>query len=101
MPDGSLSPNSAPILDSAAEILRNKPKTKYYVETYCGQSAGNLGALRLSQSRATAVTTYLEAHGLPASRLIPRECGMTDVAAAPDIHHDRTTNHRVELIQID
>jgi hypothetical protein len=32
--DSSLSPDSAPILDSVAEIRRNKPNTKYYVKTY-------------------------------------------------------------------
>ena len=98
--DGSLSPNSNPILDSAAEILRNEPNMRYYVETYCGGNARNLG-LHVSQSRATAVTAYLEAHGISANRLIPRECAMTNVAAAADAHPDGTTNHRVELIQID
>jgi OmpA family len=98
--DGSLSPNSNPILDSAAEILRNERNMRYYVETYCGGNARNLG-LHVSQSRASAVTAYLEAHGISANCLIPRECAMTNVAAAADTHPDMTTNHRVELIQID
>lgn len=102
--DGSLSPNSYPILDSAAEILRDKPNMRYYVDTYCGGrnrgSARNLG-LQVPQSRATAATAYLEAQGISTNRLIPRECAMTDDAVAADTHRDRTTNHKVELVQID
>jgi outer membrane protein OmpA-like peptidoglycan-associated protein len=98
--DGSLSPNSDPILDSAAEILRNKPNMRYYVETYCSGNARNLG-LHVSRSRAAAVTAYLEADGISVNRLIPRECAMTDVAAAADTDPDRVKRHRVELIQID
>jgi hypothetical protein len=101
---GSLSPNSAPILDSAAEILRNKPNTtRYYVETYCARNAGDSARLRSSRSRATAVTTYLEARGISSNRLIPRECGIVDVAANNSTSHvlHGTANHTIELIQID
>jgi len=103
--DGSLSPDSAPILDAAAEILRNKPTSKYYVETYCGGSARKLSSqIRLSQARAAAVTAYLEAYGISSNRLIVHGCHTVDVVASNRTKralHGSTANHRVELVQVD
>jgi hypothetical protein len=100
--DGSLYPNSAAILDSAVEILQTQPNAKFHVETCGGTTGANRPNLRLSQWRADAVTAYLEEHGIPSSRLIPRGCGATRIVATNNTNNTTDAqNRRVELVQID
>jgi len=52
--------------------------------------------LRLSQSRAEAVRSYLVGHGLPAEQLRARGVGAVE-AAAPNLHDFTDADRRVEF----
>lgn len=97
---GSPDSNSEAILDAAVEILETLPNTTFYVEmeTCTGMRSPNV---QLSSKRAAAIADYLEKHGIPSNRLIPRECA-TRMAAnnTNDATDDGTRNLRVELVQI-
>lgn len=89
--------NSDPILDSAADILKSKPDTRVYVDSYCDPTGSKDVNLRLSGDRAIAVATYLEHKGIAADRLIPRGFGATDFVASNATADGREQNRRVEL----
>lgn len=100
--DGSrLRPDSQPIVDSAATLLKSQPDIKVYVDAYCDPTGGKRLNLRLSQLRAATVTAYLEGHGIASDRLTPRGFGATHFIASNDTADGRAQNSRVELTPID
>ncbi|HVV85269.1 MAG TPA: OmpA family protein [Kofleriaceae bacterium] len=94
-----LLPASEPILDQVAEILYDHPEIlQIRIEGHT-DSQGAAGAnLRLSQQRAEAVRTYLEHHGIAATRMIAKGFGETRPIADNKLPEGRETNRRVELV---
>jgi len=100
--DGStLRPNSKPILDAAAEILKGKPdRQKIYVNAYTDPTGGKEENLKLSQRRAENVKAYLETQGIESERMIPRGFGAENFVASNDTAKTRKQNRRVELVPV-
>jgi outer membrane protein OmpA-like peptidoglycan-associated protein len=96
--DGSLGAHSDPILDSAVEMLKNKPLSTIYVDSYCDATGGKDLNLRLSDERAAAVASYLEQHGIPADHVVSRGFGASHFVASNASTSGRAQNRRIELV---
>ena len=96
--DGSIGTNSAPILDSAIEMLKDKPSSTIYVDSYCDATGGKNLNLRLSDERAEAVASYLEQHGIPADHIVSSGFGASHFVASNASTSGRAQNRRIELV---
>jgi outer membrane protein OmpA-like peptidoglycan-associated protein len=89
-----------PVLDEAAEILRNHPSMRVEVNGYTDSIGSVQYNLRLSERRANAVAAYLESKGIAADRLITQGFGKTNFVASNDTAEGRAQNRRVELVPV-
>ena len=96
--DGSIESTSDPVLDSAVDMLKDKPDVTIYVDAYCDPTGGPKLNERLSRERATAVAAYLEKHGIPADQIVARGLGATNFVASNATHSGREQNRRIELV---
>ena len=96
--DGSIGTHSDPILDSAVEMLKNKPSSTIYVDSYCDATGGKDVNLRLSDERAAAVASYLEQHGIPADHIVSHGFGASHFVATNATTSGRAQNRRIELV---
>jgi len=96
--DGSLGSHRDPILDSAVEILKNRPSSTIYVDSYCDATGGKDLNLRISDERAAAVASYLEQHGVPADHIVSRGFGASHFVASNASTSGRAQNRRIELV---
>jgi len=90
--------DAEPILDEAADILKQNPNVTVEVNGYCDAIGSEGYNLKLSQRRASAVTKYLEGKGIPGDRLDPHGYGKTDFVATNKNAAGRAQNRRVELV---
>jgi OOP family OmpA-OmpF porin len=90
-----------PVLDEAAQTLKDNPNVKVDVNGYCDAIGTVSYNLKLSQRRAEAVATYLEDQGVAADRLIPQGFGKTGFVASNATAEGRAQNRRVELAPIE
>jgi len=89
-----------PVLDEAAETLKDNPNVKIYVNGYC-DAIGPISYNRtLSQRRAESVSAYLEDKGISADQLIPQGFGKTHFVATNRTAAGRAQNRRVELVPV-
>jgi outer membrane protein OmpA-like peptidoglycan-associated protein len=98
LPDGSISPDSKPVLEAAVELLKDKPNATIYVDAYCDPTGGRKLNLQLSEARATAVTSYLESRGVPANHIVARGFGASNFIATNATASGRSQNRRIELL---
>jgi OmpA-OmpF porin, OOP family len=96
--DGSIKSASDPVLDSALDMLKDKPGATIYVDAYCDPSGGEKLNEHLSKERAAAVASYLEKHGIPADHIVARGLGATNFVASNATHSGREQNRRIELV---
>ncbi len=94
-----LRPESYPILDTAADILRENPDMIVEVQGHCcsiGSDEYNIG---LSKMRAHAVVAYLVVeHMISTSRLVPRGYGERRPTASNATREGREENRRVDFV---
>jgi outer membrane protein OmpA-like peptidoglycan-associated protein len=93
-------PDAVPILDDAADILKQHPNVTVNVNGYCDAIGSVAYNLKLSQRRAEAVVGYLENKGIASDRLIPHGYGKTDFVATNRTAEGRAQNRRVELVPV-
>ena len=91
-------PDAAPILDEAADILKQHPNVNVDVNGYCDAIGGVAYNLKLSQRRADAVVNHLESKGIAGDRLTPHGYGKTNFVATNATAEGRAQNRRVELV---
>lgn len=94
-----IKPESAPVLDEIAKLLKSDPSLKLLVEGHTdnvGQKAANL---ELSRKRAAAVKTALVSRGIDATRLTTEGYGDTRPVADNATEEGRAKNRRVELVK--
>jgi len=76
----SLRSDSKPILDEAAEILRQEPDGQVYVDAYYNRFAHIRANQQLAQRRAEKVKECLATRGVAATRMIARGFAMENPA---------------------
>lgn len=92
-----LKPGAYPILDEALVVYENNPDLKVEVQGYTdstGTAEYNLG---LSQRRAEAVESYLEAKGVDPEAVSAKGYGAANPVASNDTPAGRAQNRRVEF----
>jgi OOP family OmpA-OmpF porin len=92
----------APILDEAAQTLKDNPDVKVQIEGHTDSIGSEAYNLRLSERRAQAVKQYLVSKGIAASRLTTVGRGEADPIApntkdGKDNPEGRAMNRRAEL----
>jgi OmpA-OmpF porin, OOP family len=94
-------PESFPIVDAVADIMRQNAKIKIEVQGHTdnkGQAAYNL---KLSDRRANAVMKALVARGIDASRLRAKGYGMARPIVPNDTEQNRALNRRSQFVRIE
>lgn len=96
--DGSIHPDSVPLLESASEVVKSKPGAIIYVNSYCDPTGGPGLNQKLSAERAAAVAAYLKEQGIPADHVIARGFGASNFVASNATSSGRAQNRRIELV---
>jgi OmpA-OmpF porin, OOP family len=92
-----LDQESAPLLDSVADIANRCPSVKIAVEGHTDNIGSKSLNQRLSEQRARSVAAYLIAKGVAAARIQSTGYGDTRPEAANDTKVDRGKNRRIEF----
>jgi len=96
-----IKPESAPTLKEIGAMLVAHPELKLSVEGHTDDVGNAAANLKLSESRATAVTAALvKDHGIDAARLQAKGMGSTKPAVPNTTAEGRQTNRRVVLVKI-
>lgn len=95
----TLREDAHPILDQAAEGLKEWGDVKVEVAGYTDSRGKDKYNLKLSQRRAEAVRAYLISKGVAADRLTAKGFGETKPVADNKTAEGRFKNRRVELIE--
>jgi len=89
--------DSRPVLDEAAEVLRDNPRVRIAVEGHTDALGADLYNEKLSVRRAEAVFRYLVNHGVTPERMEVVGYGKTRPVADNESESGRAQNRRVEL----
>ena len=95
----TLRKDAYPILDQAAEGLKEWGDVKVEVDGYTDSRGKDKYNLKLSQRRAEAVRNYLVSKGIAADRLTAKGFGETKPVANNKTAEGRFKNRRVELVE--
>ncbi|MDX5935833.1 OmpA family protein [Acidithiobacillus thiooxidans] len=85
------------VLNEVADFARKYKTAVLHVNGYCSKVGGYLYNLHLSQQRAESVARYLEAHGVPRSRIRLKGYSYKDPVASNATPQGRFDNQRVEI----
>jgi OOP family OmpA-OmpF porin len=91
-------PEDEPVLDEAAENLKQNANVVVDVNGYCDAAGADEYNQKLSERRAASVARYLSDKGVPSDHLVPHGFGKTNFVATNDTDEGRAQNRRVELI---
>jgi len=95
----TIQPDSEQTLDQIVQLLKNDLKLKLRVEGHTDNTGSKEANKALSQQRATAVVTWLQQHGIDASRLMAAGFGDTKPVADNSTEEGKAKNRRVELVK--
>ncbi|MDP2310653.1 MAG: OmpA family protein [Pseudomonadota bacterium] len=90
-------PQSEPVLDAAAAVLREYPDVRVLVLGHTDAIADDAYNLALSRARAEAVVGWLGAHGVDPARLTADGLGETRPVDTNETEAGRARNRRVEF----
>ena len=93
----TLTPESLPVLDAAAEVLKVHPEAKLQIVGYTDATGNEANNLRLSRDRAEVVRAYLIKRGLAPERITAIGRGSADPLTTGTTEEDRGRNRRVEF----
>lgn len=94
----TIRPEDMPILDQAAETLKEHGEVTVTVEGNTDNIGSDEYNQKLSVRRAMAVRDYLAQHGIAASRMTVVGKGESNPVASNDTEDGRAQNRRVELL---
>ncbi len=89
--------DSFPLLNQVAQVLKDNPKIKLRIEGHTDSLAADNFNLKLSQSRADAVRTYLVQAGVASGRVVAKGYGETKPISSNATEKGRAANRRVEF----
>ncbi len=92
-----LEQESAPILNSVAEVAEHCPAVQITVSGYTDNVGGPAYNQRLSEQRAKSVVDYLQAKGVAAARIQSAGYGDTRPVASNETETGRAKNRRIEF----
>lgn len=93
-------PDSENILNEIVKLLKNNADLKLRVEGHTDNQGNAAVNQALSEKRAQAVTAWLTAHGVAATRLIAKGFGQTKPVEDNGTEQGRAKNRRVELAKL-
>jgi outer membrane protein OmpA-like peptidoglycan-associated protein len=93
----TIRPDSEAILGEIQQLLSDHGDLKLKVEGHTDNVGSPAANMKLSQSRAVAVVSWLEKHGIKAGRLTAAGFGDTKPVADNGSEEGRARNRRVEL----
>lgn len=92
-----IKPESLPILDNVATLLKEHPEYNLSINGHTDNTGGDELNLKLSQDRADAAKAYLVEHGVSSERIMATGFGSTKPIASNDTDEGRSQNRRVEF----
>lgn len=92
-----LDPDSAPMLDSVADIAKRCPTARFAVAGHTDSVGGRQSNRALSEHRAQAVADYLITRGVGRTRIETHGFGDTRPVAPNDNETNRAKNRRIEF----
>jgi len=95
-----LKPESFPVLDSLAMLLKENPELKVEIRSHTDSRGSDEYNLTLSQKRAESVVKYLVSKGISPERLIAKGYGEKHPIASNDTEEGRAKNRRTEFVII-
>lgn len=96
-----LRPESTPVLEKAAALLKAKPSLGVEVQGHTDAVGDDASNQKLSEARAESVRSWLTAHGVEAKRLSAHGYGRSQPVADNGSAEGRAKNRRVELRRTD
>jgi outer membrane protein OmpA-like peptidoglycan-associated protein len=96
----NLMPESDAELDQVVELMTDNPTLKIQINGHTDNSGNAADNITLSENRARAVTFYLIARGIAATRLAAKGWGDTKPVADNSTPEGRARNRRTELTVI-
>jgi outer membrane protein OmpA-like peptidoglycan-associated protein len=84
-------------LNKLFDFLSNNPESRLAIEGHTDNVGSSQSNMALSQSRALAVSTYLQGRGISNKRLTVHGLGETAPVAGNDTRSGRQLNRRVEV----
>ena len=91
-------PQSFPLLDEVADVLKTRPAMQVRVEGHTDSRGSRAENKRLSQARADSVKVYLVARGIDAGRLVAVGFGLDQPIETNRTAAGREKNRRVEFM---
>jgi outer membrane protein OmpA-like peptidoglycan-associated protein len=96
--EADLSATSKQNLTKLDDVLKKYPDTDIEIIGHTDDKGSDDYNQKLSERRATSVANYLQANGIPASRVKTRGMGESDPKAPNDSDANRAENRRVEFV---
>jgi outer membrane protein OmpA-like peptidoglycan-associated protein len=93
----TIKPESFPILNQAAELLKKNPKVRVEIQGHTDSVGSDSYNLRLSEARANSVYQYLLSQGIEPARLTARGYGETMPIADNRTRDGRALNRRIDF----
>lgn len=96
----TLKPDSDPVLQKAAGVLKARPAVKAEVQGHTDNVGGDDYNVKLSDARAASVKQWLGSHGVESARLTAKGYGKAQPVADNGTDAGRARNRRVELVNL-
>ncbi|MBU1355497.1 MAG: OmpA family protein [Candidatus Edwardsbacteria bacterium] len=97
----AITPKAEAKLEGLYKVLSENPEIKVEIAGHTDGLGSNRVNLKLSQSRAEAVKTWLEAKGIAADKLVAKGYGENKPIASNKTRAGRAQNRRIEINVID
>jgi len=92
-------PESFPILDAVADVLKSNPKIKIEIQGHTDNKGRAEYNKKLSERRAASVKKYLTEHGIDGARLTSHGYGMEVPVVPNTTDQNRALNRRVQFVR--